>query len=294
MKIPRSRIREILAAAPRFTRKPRHLDLPRLLRRLREDLRTKLAEHMQPCMVLLDESVQFFIHFERHLYSKKLTSASSQFALQISRLRSDAIAIRETIAIGQEAAASVLARAFLEGIELAMALAVDESFAKSYSETDDQSAFWRRQIGYGNIYRMVEEFLSRAGLQPSDIDSVIRYHKQVKDALSAHVHGAPHSALRSAAIPSISHPGLLHVNSLGELSAHLPMICLFVATTTQTFSGGCIKLIIKPNPPAAFAATTTTGRLSDAIASAHLIQELLAQYGDDIQNHYDSLLNAES
>lgn len=244
-------------------------------------------------MILLDEVVQFFIHFERHLYSRKLTEASSQFAQQISRLRSDVIAIREVVAIGQEAPASVLARAFVEGVELAMALAIDETFSRTYASAEDQTAFWKRQIGYGKIYPRVEAFMKGAGDAPEEIGEHIARHKAVKDGLSGHVHSARYSALRSVAVPSISHPGMFHIGGLGALSAHLPRLCMLVADETHVFSGCCINLIIKPGPPAALENTRPTGVFGNVIASAHLIQQLLLEYGDQLSRHYESFLELE-
>jgi hypothetical protein len=162
-------------------------------------------------MVLLDEAVQFFVHFERYQYSRPLTTESSLFAQQVSRLRSDAISVREVIVLGQEAPANVLIRSFVEDIELAMAFAIDPSFAAAYSEADDQTAFWRNQIAYGRIYAKVSEFLQRGGSEAAEVESRITYHKQVKDALSGHVHSARHSTLRAAAAPSLSHPGMFHL-----------------------------------------------------------------------------------
>lgn len=294
MRIPRARVTEILATTPGYKRAPRRHDINRLTAKLRADLYKQIAKHMQPCMLLLDEVVQFFIHFERYQYSRKLTAESSLFAQQISRLRSDVISIRELITLGQEVPALVLARAFVEDIELAMAFAIDPDFAVSYSAADDQTAFWKSQIAYGKIYSRVEAFIQQACLPAEEVESHIAYHKAVKSSLSGHVHSARHSIIRSAAVPSLVRPGMFHLGQLGALSAHLPSLCLFLADEAYMFSACCIKLFIKPNPPHAFMNYKLTGVLDDVIASAHLLQELHCQYMEDLRSYYDALLFQES
>lgn len=287
MQIPPSRVAEILRTAPHLARAPRRYVVNRRIAKLRAELRREIDIHMQPCMVLLDEVVQFFIHFERCQYSRQLTSESAQFAQQISRIRSDAISVRELIVLGQEAPAHVLARSFVEDIELAMAFAIDSDFSASYSKADDQTAFWRSQIGYGKIYSKVIEFFRGAGGDLAETESRIAYHKGVKDACSSHVHSASHSTMRSAFVPLLSHPGMFKVGGLGGLSDGLPRLCLFLAEETHVFSSCCIKLLIKPNPPSALAGYGLTGVFGDVIASAHLLQELCLQYFDDLQSQYD-------
>lgn len=289
MQIPRSHIAQIIANAPRVTRAPKRHHIARLIEKLRSKLKVNISKHMQPCMILVDEAVQFFVHFERHVHSQNLTKTSSQFAGQVSRLRSDVIAIREVIAVGQAAAAAVLVRAFVEGVEMAMALAIDDALSSAYAEADDQTAFWRHEIGYGKIYPRVEAFLKRAGDTREETQEHIARHRAVKDSLSGHVHSARHSAMQSAFVPSISHPGMFHFGELGALSAQLPGLCLVVANETYVFSECCISMIIKPNPPKALENTRMpTGVFGDVVASGLVIRELLLKYGNDIQEHYEA------
>lgn len=294
MRIPPARSREALAAAPRFLRKPRRHNIEQLLKRLHAELRPEILKHMQPAMLLLDESVQFFIHFERHLLSRKLTKSSSIFTQQIARLRSDVIAFRAVVALGQEAPAAVLARAFVEGVELAMSLAVDREFSDRYFETSDDSSFWRASIGYGKIYSRVEAFLRLAGGTDEMIAERIAHHKATKDALSGHVHAASFSAMRSLAAPSLSHPGSFHIGALGAASAHLPKLCLLVADETQVFSACCLSLLIRPDAPEALKHQKPKAELGDVVASAHVLQTLLVEYGNQLADHYDTFFHCDT
>jgi hypothetical protein len=291
MRIPRSRQKEILATAQRFLRPPRRHDIGKLLEKLHDELKLKIAKHMQPAMLLLDESVQFFIHLERHLLSKKLTKTASPFAQQVSRLRSDVIGMRAVIALGQEAPAAVLARAFVEGTELAMALAANSAFSDQYFDAKDQSSFWRSSIGYGKIYPHVEAFLRLAGGTEENVSDRIAHHKAVKDALSGNVHAASFSAMRSLAPPSLSHPGVFHFRELGAASAHLPRLCLLIADETQVFSACCLTLLIRPDAPEALKHPKPTAILGDVVASAHMLQTLLSEFGEQLATHYESFLD---
>lgn len=253
-------------------------------------MRDEIRKHMQPAMLLLDESVQFFIHLERHLLSRKLTRAASPFAQQVSRLRSDVIALRAVVALGQEAATAVLARTFVEGTELAMALAVNPDFSEQYFDADDQTSFWRTSIGYGKIYAHVDAFLRLAGGTEVMIADRIAHHKAVKHALSGHVHAANFSAMRSLAPPSLSHPGTFHIRELGTASAHLPRLCMMVADEAQVFSACCLTLLIRPDAPEALRHPKPKALLGDVVASAYMLQTLLAEFGDQLAEHYSKLL----
>jgi hypothetical protein len=68
---------------------------------------------------------------------------------------------------------------------------------------------------------------------------------------------------------------------------------LFLAEEAYVFSSCCIKLFIQPNPPPALANYEPTGILGDVIASAHMLQELYCEYGDDLHSHYEALLSGE-
>jgi hypothetical protein len=236
---------------------------------------------MQPWMMLLDEAVRFFIYLERYQYSRKKGPELTPFLLQLSRLRSDVLSIRELICLGQEASAHTVARSFIDGIELAMALAEDPAFAVRYGDAEDETKFWRDQIAYGRIYAVVERFLRRGG-SDEQARSYVATHKAIKNALSGHVHGASFSALRSGIVPSIAQPEMFHVGEIGCLSAHMPRLCKLIADETHIFAACCINTFIKPKPPPVFAGYRLTKKLADAVTSAHVLQELLLEHGDNL------------
>ena len=242
---------------------------------------------MQPWMFLLDESVSFSINFEQYLLSRKHTAETSAFALQVSKLRSTCLSIRELVRLGQEAPAGALVRILVEDIELAMALAEDTEFALAYSESEVTDVFWKTHIGYGKLAPRVKRFLARAGLPDSGIAEYLQQHRDVKSSLSSHVHTANHSAFRAGATPSLTHPGMIIVGAIGALSAHLPGLCMSVAEEIHVFSKACIKVLTGPDPTQALANFEPCKLLSDALISAHLLQELLVEFGDELYSKSD-------
>ena len=131
------------------------VDVPRELDALRQRLKVQHEEHLQPWFVLLDECVQFFIQFERYLYEVPLSSNLTAYAVTISKLKRDLVAIRELLAFGQDMAANVLARTFIENIEIAMALALDAATCEAFAHTTDTNSFWNKHIGYGRVYEQM-------------------------------------------------------------------------------------------------------------------------------------------
>ena len=100
------------------------MDVAKELTNLRLRLGEKIDEKLQPWFVLLDESVQFFVQFERFLYQFPLSSELMGYAAMVSKLKRDILSIRELLAIGQDMTARVLARTFIEDIEIVMSLAL--------------------------------------------------------------------------------------------------------------------------------------------------------------------------
>lgn len=294
MRISPEQLANISATAPQISRPPRRRDIARLINKLRNELKRDIEQHMQPWMLLLDESVRFFIHFEQYQYSRDQTSESSPFVQQISRLRSDAVAIRDIVALGQEGPAYALARFFIDDVELAMALAADPEFAIQYFNAEDGAAFWKNNIGYGKIYTRVERFLELGGGTIEQVREHIDLHRSMKNALSGHVHTDSFSSFRSGAVPSLSHPGMLHVGQIGALSAHLPRLCLLVANEAHVFSASCINLFIRPDAPPALKGYKPTGLLGDTVASAHVLQELIVTFGAELDDLCESFFPSES
>jgi hypothetical protein len=282
MHFSRELIAAIVKGSPKLVASTKRRNLARSIQILRTRLSGQIESHMQPWMVLLDESVSFLINFEQYLLSKQHTAATSAFALQVSKLRSVSLSIRELVALGQEAPAAALLRILVEDIELAMALADDAEFALAYSEAEETEAFWRKHIGFGKLAPKVTSFLTRAGLPESGIARYLENHRDSKSALSSHVHTANHSAFRSGAVPSLTQRGMIALGGMGALSAHFPRLCMSVAEETHIFATACIKVFTRPEPPPALADFTPAKLLSDAVVSAHVLQHLLIEHGDKL------------
>ncbi|NMK44802.1 hypothetical protein [Achromobacter sp. Bel] len=273
------------------------MDIDRLTTGLRADLKAEIDKAMQPFMVLMDEAVRLFMFLERHQFSLGLGPGVNAFAFQLSRLRSDALSIRELITLGQEAAAHALARSFFDCIELAMAIAEDPEFAEAYDTSESEEEFWRKHIAFGRIYPRVERFISRGCGSAKEAEYQVSRHRAVKGALSGHVHIARWSAFRTGVVPLLSQPGVLSIGAIGALSAHFPSLCLLIANEAHLFSACCINILTKPNPPQVFAQYRPSRKLNDVVSSTHVLQELLERHEKALEQyagrHFDSYAQDE-
>lgn len=247
---------------------------------------------MQPWGFLLDECVRFYIYFSELQWTAKFDKARSTFAMEIGRLRSLCISIRELVYLGQESAAYALARVFLDDLELAGAIIADPDFALKYMNEDedhDEEKFWKQNIGYGRIYPKYNDFLLASGWSDSNSASEIKLHKELKNILSGHVHPSPASTFRGIAYPSWVYPGKFAIESLGHLTIHIPQLCLMIAQQTQNISAGIINLMIKDKPPLVLSNYRRGSVLQDVLASAFVLQSLLHSYKKDLQAEYDRI-----
>ncbi|MDQ3562670.1 MAG: hypothetical protein M3436_00505 [Pseudomonadota bacterium] len=245
---------------------------------------------MQAPMVLLDEAIRFMLAFEDHQFTRKLTAESSTFALHLTRLRSDLLAVREMVSLGQESAALALARVFFEDIEIAMGLAIDPEFAIAYSNATQDDAFWSKQIGYGKIYPRVRKFMEAGGGDTEHVDGKLSHHKELKSFLSGHIHPTTSSAFRAAFPLALNHPGMFAKRPLGSLGENLRPLCLTLADEVHVFAACCINMFIKPNPPPALAGYEPCGEMDDFLAAAHVLQELVVKYMEPLwQLHREAM-----
>ena len=247
-----------------------------------DTLRTRLTaqrdRHLQPWFVLLDESLQFFIQFERYLFEIPLSSNLTGYAVTVSRLKRDLLSIRELLAIGQDMAANVLSRTFLENIEIAMALALDATTCEAFAHTTDTNAFWNKHIGYGRVYEQVLQYSAACDVEEARAKQLVERHKEAKKLFSDSTHGGRDSSLFSAFSPSLTNSDEVHFLSLGAHTYHTQFLALFVAQETQAFAGSMVKGTMSRNPLHLYKNFKTTGRFMNAAASAHVLQELLARY----------------
>lgn len=293
MYIPLERVKQLLAEAPKLGHRSQRRTVDQLTGKLRREIRCGIDKHMQAWMVLVDEAVQFFIHFEKYQYSRQLSEETVPFVMQISRTRSTLLSIRELIALGQESPAQALGRIFVEDLEMSMALAEDSAFAKSYADAVDTLKFWQVNIGYGEINARVERFIRLGGGSADECEDRLKYHRSVKSYFSKHIHGDHSVALRVAFAPALSQPGQFYTPTLGALSTNLPHLCMFIADEVHMFSACCINLFTKPSPPAALANYEHNDTLNDFIASAHVLQKLMLEYSEDLYCAQDRITRNE-
>lgn len=282
MLISPEEIEILLRSAPTTTRRPKRRSIDRVLGKVRRSMRVTLDEYMQAPMVLFDEAIRFIMAFEDFQFSRKLTAESSGFALHMTRLRSDLLAVREMIKLGQESAALALARVFFEDIEIAMGLAIDPDFASGYSESVDSDTFWSKHIGYGKIYPRVRKFLEMGGVDSELAEEQLHHHKELKSVLSGHIHPTISSVYHTVLPPAHAHPGMFFMRPLGSQGRNLRLLCLALAEEVHIFAVCCIKMFIRPDPPPALADYVPCGELDDFLASAHILQALIVKYHEPL------------
>ena len=253
------------------------------LRATRERLAQRLDEHLQPWFVLLDESIQFFVQFERYLYEVPLGRNLAGFAITVSKLKRDVISIRDLLAIGQDMTARVLARTFIEDIEIAMALALSAETCAAFATTVDTNEFWSRHIGYGKVYEKVHQYLMACGTEEERSTLFLDRHREAKKMFSESTHGGRQSSLMSAFSPSLTDKEEVHFLSLGALTYVTAQLALFIAQETHAFAGSMVKGTMVAKPLHLFSAFRTTGRFMNAVGSAYVLQELLVRYEDELE-----------
>jgi len=254
------------------------VDVPRELDALRQRLKVQREEHLQPWFVLLDECIQFFIQFERYLYEVPLSSNLTAYAVTISKLKRDLVAIRELLAFGQDMAANVLSRTFIENIEIAMALALDAATCEAFAHTTDTTSFWNKHIGYGRVYEQMLRYSAACDVEEERARQLVERHKEAKKLFSDSTHGGRDSSLFTAFSPSLTNTEEVHFLSLGAHTYHTKFLALFVVQETQAFAGSMVKGTMTSNPLHLYKGFKPTGRFMNAASSAHVLQELLARY----------------
>lgn len=250
---------------------------------IRKKVRNAAKQHLQLWIVLLDESLQFLIQMESLQLSKNLSQSSAVFAMLSARMKTLLISFRELILIGQEDSARLIARSYLETSELALVCMEDPEFCLEYApdETDvDHEVFWRKRVGYGRIYPLVEKVLLRSGFEQDAIQWIITSHKSWKKVLSSSVHPSISSAFQTLFVPSLTSPGLLAFKDDGHLSIHSPSLCTMMITETFHFAVVFVKLLISKNPPQHLQGFDNADKLASALASAEVLQDLFLKYED--------------
>ena len=253
------------------------------LEALRQRLAKRIDEHLQPWFVLLDESIQFFVQLERYLYEVRLSVHLACFAITVSKLKRDVISIRELLAIGQDANARVLARTFIEDMEIAMALALDADTCEAFAKAEDTNDFWNKYIGYGKVYDKVFQYLLACDVVEERARFLVDRHREAKKMFSDSTHGGRQSSLLSAFAPSLTDSEEFHHLSLGALTPATGELALFVAQETHAFAGSVVKGTMAYKPLHIYGKFVTTGRYMNAVGSAYVLQELLIRYESELE-----------
>lgn len=264
------------------------IDVDEELARLRARLRGEIEHHLQAWFVLLDESIQYFVQFERFLYEVPLSSPLTAYAVTVSKLKRDVISIRELLAIGQDMAARVLARTFVEDIEIAMALALNPETCEAFRATSDTSEFWNKHIGYGKVYDKIRDYLLACGVEAQRAELLVERHRDAKKMFSETTHGGRNSAVMSAFPPSLTDRSQVHFLSLGAITYATAELALFVAQETHVFAGSVVKGTLQRRPLHLFESFEVTGRHMNAVSSAYVLQELLAKYEEALEKRVES------
>jgi predicted Rdx family selenoprotein len=290
MRIEKSVVRELVDAASRLQLAAvvpadcGRINVDMELHALRERLATRIDENLQPWFLLLDESIQFLVQFERYLYEFSLSRHLTGFAVTVSKLKRDVISIRDLLAIGQDVTARVLARTFVEDVEIAMALASSAETCEAFATTCDTNEFWNTHVGYGKVYDKVRQYLLACGIEEERALSFVDRHREAKKMFSESTHGGRESSLMSAFSPSLTSREEVHFLSLGALTHVTAQLALFVAQETHAFAGSVVKGVMVPSPLHLYRDFSITGRFINAASSAHVLQELLVRYEAEMEN----------
>lgn len=198
MKITRKRLDAIRAEAPTFGYRPRPISIHARVRDSARRVRNDIERNHSSVLMLLEEAIRFVIAFEDHQHARdehQEQTVPCKFLL--SRVRADLVAIHQLLLIGQETSALAVARVFIEDLELVMATAIDTDFSREYLEFSSADGFWKKRVGYGKIYPLVERFIARGANDSRDVKSHIQHHQQLKTFLSGHIHPSFSAALRT-------------------------------------------------------------------------------------------------
>lgn len=295
MRIEESAVAELVAKSKRLQLAAlspadgERLDVPRELDATRLRLRGTIDQKLQPWFVLLEESIQFLIQFERFLYETPPSNELAGYAITVSRLKHDVISIRALLLIGQDMSARVLARTFVEDLEIAMALALSADTCKAFAETSDTNAFWNAHIGYGKVYDKVHQYMLGCAVEESRAKAFVERHREAKKLFSASTHGGRDSSIFSAFAPALSNPEEVHFLSLGALTFETARLALFVTQETHAFAGSVVKGAMHSRPLHLYGRFRTTDRFMSAAASAYVLQELVLCYEDKLVGLQKSL-----
>ena len=259
------------------------------LEKWKTKINSEISEKLKEPLVILDESLRFMFALSEHYASLEPQTHKGTFEIQIAKIRSDIVAIRELLLIGQSSAAYSIFRTFIEDVEVAMAVLVDEEFAEAYGDPDIVD-FWSKYIGYGKIKKYVKEFIIRAGGTEDQVDWQIARSRAFKTYLSSHVHASFGTSLSSAFPEAVDFPGHFNAFPLGAYEKNMVPVCMAVSEMVHSFSASLINSLISKNPPPLLAMEHVGPTFKTLIASAHVLQELVANHSERIYGEFENIV----
>lgn len=253
-------------------------------------VRTEIEKELEEPLLILDESLRFIFALSEHYGPMAPEVHMGAFEIQLSKISSDIISIRELILLGQSSAAKSVARSFLEDIEVTMAILIDGDFADAYTDPNIQD-FWSKYIGYGKIKKHINEFISRAGNDEDQIRFQLQRHRELKTYLSSYVHANFHSSLSTAFPQVVDRPGLFKAFPLGAFEYSMVPLCLAVSEIVHHFSACFINIMISKNPSPLIAVEHRGATFNNLISSAYVLQELVTEHAPRLYEEYESSVN---
>jgi len=223
------------------------IDVDLAIEDLRKQLRPTVDSHLTEALTAVDLGLTFLIHAQELLLSDVNGTHTLALAGLLARLRSLAISIRELVLLGQSDSASVLCRAFLEASEVAVVGLSDDDFLQAFSPPEppfDDLAFWKKRIGYGNIYPPLRRAYVQAGHDEMEADHWVRWRKHWKDTFSGAVHSDASAAFQVALVPSLESPGYHTRGGLGSISAYSPVLFLIVVLELYVLADVFVELLV--------------------------------------------------
>lgn len=244
---------------------------------------TDTSDKLQPWLTISERGIAtlFGVH-QLAIEIRAGTEHSTAFMFQVGRACSYAVAIRKLVLAGQEDAARVVFRSFLENLDIGIVALDDSELAKRLDiGGDSENLVWREEIARGKIRKRAAAVAARAGVDDPDWCSRRRDDNAL---LSGSVHSSARSAFRSSAVFSLAHPGAIVLTPLGHPSVDMPILLYRLAEDVHAFAAIVLKLVMHSAPPALLAGTNVRDAkwLPNAFAEFMLLQEVLAAYEDRI------------
>lgn len=254
-------------------------------------IKSDVLEALEEPLFLMDESLRFLFSLSEHYASMDRIENIGFLEIQLAKIRSDILSIRELLLLGQASTAQSIARLFIEDLEVAMAMLIDSEFIEAFSDPDIKN-FWSKYIGYGNIKIQVRNFLLKARNNDEQIEYQIQRHKELKNYLSSRVHASFHSSLSTAFPEILDSPGYFTAFPMGSVDKNMAPMCMAISELVHVFSASYINILVGDDPPPLIAMDHKGSTFNTLIASANVLQSLTVKHSDRIYSEHQTLVDA--